>query len=125
VNQLVTAAQLNAHVRDNEIFLKQAKVEHPYAGAYHIEASVLGFASQTAGQTSLSGATFTTPFSSVPTLTLGVSVIGDTGSNTNATAAPAVAWIYSISATAFQAYVRNSSNGAVTPSIYWIAIGPT
>jgi hypothetical protein len=143
VGEVVTAAMMNAHVRDNlkyvhgdsgTIDLADALRfgnastlrghRHPYANDRHIESGTLS-ASLASGAVTNSSPTFTDAFASAPNVTVGFFNQTDpTGGNTSGNGNPAIAWISALSTTGLTIYIRNNSNSNPSTIVgYWIAEG--
>lgn len=147
-DSIVTAAQLNTHLRDNTGYLHgdagtvtfaatlnapllldastgpSRRVEqHPYANNRHIESGTWSIGSMLTGTTQNSTINYTTAYAVAPAITLGCRADGDNGTNSNATTIPLQAWLYTVNTTGFIVYVRNTSNGTITSYLMWLAEG--
>lgn len=125
VGVLATAAWANANIRDNMTFLKQAKLEHPYGDARHLESGFYHVASAVKNTRYSSAVTFTDSFTSNPIIAVSAWNNSDLdGANTTLPLPPAFAWIGGVTTDGFTIYLTNASNtDPSTIYVEWIAIG--
>jgi hypothetical protein len=123
IAELVSKAIMDTHVRDNLLFLKQAKVEHPHGDNRHLETGTVTATSLASLAQTSASVTFLDAFVSDPHITFGILISGDNGSNTPAASPNGSCWISALATTGFTLYVRNHSNGTQTILVHWVAFG--
>lgn len=124
-SEVVTSTIMNTHIRDNQLFLKQAKIEHPYGDARHLESGFYHVASAVKNTRYSSAVTFTSAFTSNPIIA--VSSWNNTdasGANTVAPNSPCIAYIGGVSTSGFTIYLINASNSDPSDCyVEWLAFG--